>query len=65
MRTWNRVCIEDYAVEAQNGDRLELQRGKEYLTSDIANGSVVVFSSFWERVPARIFAGEQQFTRER
>ena len=63
MRTFSRICIKDYCIEAENGDKLELKRGKEYLTSDIKQGSqVVVFSTFWVPVPMELFAGEEIFT---
>ena len=62
METYNRICIEDYVVKAENGDILELYRGKEYLTSIERDGKVTVFSSYWVKVPAEIFAGAQRFT---
>ena len=63
MRTFKRICIKDYELEAQNGDRLELERGHEYITSDEENGKVVVFTNFWVGVPADLFAGSVQFTK--
>jgi len=63
MRTFSRICIKDYMLEAANGDRLELRRGREYLTSDIdADREVTVFTSFWVPVPVELFAGEKVFT---
>lgn len=64
MKTFHRVCIEDYMVVAKNGDRFELKRGKEYLTSEEENGLVVVFSAYWVRLPVTLFAGERIFTKE-
>lgn len=65
METYRRICIEDFTLEAKNGDRLELKRGTEYLTSSIEpNQTVTVFTTFWVPVPVRIFAadGVIQFT---
>jgi hypothetical protein len=62
METYNRICIEDYTVKAENGDILELSRGEEYLTSTERDGKVTVFSSYWVKVPAEIFAGAKLFT---
>jgi len=63
MKTFNRICIQNYFVEAKNGDRLDLYRGKEYLTSDVDDkNEVIVFSQFWVPVPISIFAGEEVFT---
>ena len=63
MTTYQSICIKDFVVEAQNGDRLELSRGREYITSPVQkNNKVVVFSNFWVSVPADIFAGSQLFT---
>ncbi len=58
MKTWKRICVKDYVLEAQNGDRLELKRGKEYTTSHEKDGEVCVFTNFWEWVPVDLFAGE-------
>lgn len=62
-QTFNRICLRDWSIEAQNGDRLDLKRGKEYLTSaPRPDGNVVVFSTFWVPVPLDVFGGEIQFT---
>ena len=55
MKTFNRICIEDYDT---------IKRGKEYLTSDVNElGCVTVFTSDWiHGVPVEIFAGERVFT---
>lgn len=64
MRTFRRVCITDYVLEAANGDRLELKRGTEYLTSaEHDDGMVTVFTRFWARVDPALFAGARVFTR--
>ena len=62
MRTYQRICIEDYAICAQNGDRAEVKRGQEYITSPERGGEVTVFGAFWVKFPSRLFAGERLFT---
>ena len=64
MRTYNRICIKDWEITATNNDHFKLTRGKEYLTSEEKDGKVVVFSSYWVRVPIEHFAGEMLFTPE-
>jgi hypothetical protein len=64
MRTFSRICVEDYELVAQNGDTLRLERGKEYLTSaERDDGLVVVFTRFWVPVPLRLFGDSKVFTR--
>src|SRR5574343_2100414 len=70
MRTFKRICIKDYVLE-EDGNKLELKRGTEYITSDVGDapafgpesqgGHVVVFSTYWATVPVEVFAGEEQF----
>ena len=62
MRTYNRICIEDYEIEDSEGTKFNLKRGKEYLTSQEKNGEVCVFSTYWVYVPSSLFAGERLFT---
>ena len=62
METYNRICITDFELKAQNGDTLRLTRGKEYLTSSEKNGEVTVFTNFWVPVSVDLFAGERRFT---
>lgn len=64
MKVFRRICIKDYTLEAQNGDKLELFRGKEYTTSDEKDDKVVVFTNFWVGVPAGLFAGEEPLIKE-
>ena len=33
MKTFKRICIKNWEIIAQNGDRFRVERGKEYLTS--------------------------------
>jgi hypothetical protein len=62
MRTYKRICIEDYSLSAQNGDSITLKRGAEYITSDVEDGLVTVFTNFWVPVPVSVFAGAKIFT---
>ena len=62
MKTFKRICIKDWNVTADNGDFFKVERGKEYITSDVDEGKVVVFSNFWVPVPVDVFAGEIKFT---
>lgn len=57
MKVYRAICVEDWHVEAENGDRQECKRGQEYTVSDEKNGKRTVFSGFWVEAPARIFAG--------
>jgi len=61
MKVVRRVCIKNYVVEAQNGDRQEVVRGREYITTTDPDeyGNVVVFSTFWVRMPVDFFAGPE------
>jgi hypothetical protein len=64
VRTFKRICIEDYTVQANNGDSLTLSRGKEYITSDHhEDGTVTVFANYWVRVRPSLFAGARIFTK--
>lgn len=62
MKTYKRICIEDYSLVAENGDAMHLKRGKEYTTSEEKDGVVVVFTNYWAPAPIRVFAGEKVFT---
>lgn len=72
MKTFKRICIKDYVIEDDFGQRLELKRGQEYITSDVnsapamgpesVKNHVIVFSNYWVAVPENIFAGEIAFT---
>ena len=56
MEVYERICLKDWHIEAENGDRQALQRGKHYTTSASRDdGTVIVFSSFWVRAPIDIF----------
>lgn len=62
-KTFERIVIKDYSITAENGDHFEIKRGEKVITS-IPNeqNKVLVFKSFWVRVPVDYFAGEIQFT---
>jgi hypothetical protein len=62
MKTFNRICIKDWEVTAENGDHFEVKRGEEVLTSAEKNGKVIVFKNFWVPVAATHFAAEEVFT---
>jgi hypothetical protein len=61
-KTYHRICVKDHVIEAQNGDRHEVKRGVEYLTSDDKGGEVIVFGSFWTPFPADLFVAPERFT---
>lgn len=56
MKIIERLCGRNWFIEAKNGDRLDLVRGKEYTTSaTVTDGEVTVFSKFWVKAPIDIF----------
>ena len=62
MKTYTRICLHDYHDE-EHDMSIDLHRGHEYITSEEdENGTVVVFTSVWARVPVSLFAGEIVFT---
>jgi len=64
MSTFKRICVTDYVVFDDSGNKQPVERGKEYTTSDVhlEDGTVTVFSMFWVRMPKSLFAGERRFT---
>lgn len=64
--TYQRICIEDYAVEGigydDKPDVAKVERGKEYITSPERDGKVTVYTRYWFKVPVTCFAGERRFT---
>ena len=64
MRTFQRICIEDFTVCARSGDSMSVKRGQEYITTADPDerGEVTVFGTFWTKFPVRVFAGERLFT---
>ncbi|MGI9335740.1 MAG: hypothetical protein ACR2RL_21550 [Gammaproteobacteria bacterium] len=56
MKVYTRICLQNWFIEAENGDRQECERGKTYTTSEPHDdGTVTVFSTFWVRAPDSIF----------
>jgi hypothetical protein len=63
MKVFYRDCVKDFVMEALNGDRLELIKGREYITSKIEHGRVMVFTRYWVKVPANLFEGRRDRPR--
>lgn len=58
MKVYKAICIKDWCLEAENGDRMACVRGKEYtVTGDRGNGELTVFGAYWVPAPVGIFAG--------
>lgn len=50
-----------YTVTDREGTSFTVERGREYLTSsEDADKRVMVFSTYWVRIPVWVFAGEVQ-----
>ena len=61
VKVLNRICLYERTLE--DGDKsLTLRRGQEYVTSASPNqdGEVIVFSTYWTKVPVEWFAGPQR-----
>jgi hypothetical protein len=73
MKTFKRICIKDYEITADNGDKFKIKRGVEYITSAVNQSPaigpkaewnhVIVFDDFWVPIPFEMFAGEVEFTK--
>ena len=57
MQVGTAICLEDWHVEAENGDRQECKRGKTYTITEPKGEFVTLFSGYWVKAPASIFAG--------
>lgn len=59
MEVGEAICIQDWSVEAENGDRQECKRGQTYTTTRPQDGNenVTLFSAYWVKAPKSIFAG--------
>lgn len=59
MEVGEAICIRDWHIQAENGDRQECKRGQTYTMTRPEDGkeSVTLFSSFWVKAPKDIFAG--------
>lgn len=56
MEVFTAVCIEDWHIEAENGDRQDCKKGERYtISAPRKDGTVTVFSSFWVPAPIGIF----------
>lgn len=63
MKTYQRICIMNHTITAENGDSQSIKRGQEYTTSEVDDkGEVVVFSTFWVPFDVEFFGGEILFT---
>ena len=57
MKTFDRICIEDYTV-TEGEISATVHCGEEYITTEERDGTVTVFTDYWIRyVPVKIFAG--------
>jgi len=64
LKTLKQICLYDQTLVDSEGNKLELKRGQEYITGlPNLNNEVMVFSTYWVKVPANWFAGEQKFTQ--
>ena len=64
MKTYKRICIKSHTITAENGDSQTIERGEEYITSDVdENSEVTVFSTFWVPFSVELFAGEVSYTQ--
>lgn len=62
MKTFERICLEDYEKSDSEGNIFKIKRGDICLTSIEKDNMVTVFKNFWVKVPISLFAGEKQFT---
>jgi hypothetical protein len=62
MKTFKRTAIQDWEIADKTGNVLSIERGQEYITSDINLEHVIVFDRYWVEVPVSIFEGEKRFT---
>lgn len=51
------LCVEDFCPAPDEDATFVLRRGKEYTIGPVKNETVMVCSTYWTRVPARLFAG--------
>ena len=56
MKIFERLCIADWSITDRDGNKLELERGAFYDTSETQeNGNVIVFSRYWVYTPSEIW----------
>lgn len=58
MKVYERICLKNHSVEAENGDCQKYERGRTYTMTAPRDGdeSVVVLSTFWVRLSKEIVA---------
>ena len=62
MDVVKQICLRDEVLEDDIGNRLVLERGKEYITSRPKPGDkkITVFSSYWVKVSRSWFGGPKE-----
>lgn len=56
MNVYTAVCVKDWSIQAENGDRQECKSGQRYTISEIRkDDTLTVFSTFWVPAPKDIF----------
>ena len=68
MKTYQRICIQDFMALDSKGNAFHIERGKKYTTSELEmsvsfgptpiKGHVTVFGTMWVLVPIECFARE-------
>lgn len=59
VKVYKRICLYDHTITDDEGTSFTLKRGTEYTTSGpLEDGTVMVFSQYWVRVPLALFGGE-------
>jgi len=57
VKVYQRVCVrEETYVDPDTQAEFKLEKGKSYTTSWAENGTVMLFSQYWIRVPVSLFA---------
>ena len=59
MKTFERECIKKYSIIDMDNNKFELTKGKKYITSEIIDDYVTVFSEFWVKVPIKYFSNRK------
>ncbi len=62
VNTCKQICLNDQCISDDEGNKLELKRGQEYITTIPQGDEVTVLSSYWVKVPAEWFSGATDFT---
>lgn len=56
MTTYNRICTK--SMYNEDNSVCYLEKGRSYLTSEVKEGNVVVFSNVWFQVPVNEYFNE-------